>query len=126
MSQNILDTRPNPILHEALKTLRNQRNELTLGPPIIFRSLKKLCNGLERFPQCSKPLDKSSQLLGQILNSLHSLHKIPISTKPNQLGMSKLLFGMSLYLLSPIMTRPNRYLHIFNINQERLLIFSKG
>jgi hypothetical protein len=36
VSQNIFDTRPDPILHKALKTLRNQRDELTLGLPIIF------------------------------------------------------------------------------------------
>jgi hypothetical protein len=122
----VLDTHLHPILDEALKVLRNQQDEVALGRPIIFRSLKKLCNGLERFPQCSKPLVRCSQLLGQILNGLHPLHKIPVSTKSNQLGTSELFFGMSLYLLGPIVIRSNRYLHIFNISQERLLIFSKG
>jgi hypothetical protein len=117
MSQNVLDTCPDPILHEALKALRNQRDELAPGPPIIFRSPKKLRNSLERFPQSHKSLVRCRQLLGQILNGFHPLHKIPVSTKPNQLGMSELFFGMSLYLFSPIMIRLNQYLHIFNISQ---------
>jgi hypothetical protein len=91
--------------------LRNQRDELALGLPIIFKSPKKLRNGLERFPQSCKPLVRCRQLLGQILNGFHLLHKILVSTKPNQLSTSKLFFGTSLYLFSPIMTRLNRYLH---------------
>jgi hypothetical protein len=98
--QNVLDTRPDPILHESLKALRNQWDELAPGPPIIFRCLKKLCNGLERFSQCSKPLVRCSQLLRQILNGLHPLHKIPVSTESNQLGTSELFFGTNLYLLA--------------------------
>jgi hypothetical protein len=71
-------------------------------------------------------LVRCCQLLGQILNGFHPLHKIPVSTNSNQLGTSVLFFGTSLYLLGPIMVRQNRYLHIFNISQEHLLIFSKG
>jgi hypothetical protein len=117
MSQNVLDTRSDPILHEALKALRNQRDELASGPSIIFRSPKKLRNSLERFLQSRKPLVRCCQLIGQILNGFHPLHKIPISTKPNQLGTSELFFSTSLYLFGPIMIRLNRYLYIFNISQ---------
>jgi hypothetical protein len=110
MSQNILDTHPDPILHKVLKSLRNQGNELAPGLPIVFRSAKKLCNGFKIFSQYSKSLIECSQLLGQIINSLHPLHKISVSTKPNQVGTSKLFFSTSLYLFGPIMARPNQYL----------------
>jgi hypothetical protein len=45
---------------QALKALRNQRDELALGPPTIFKSLKKFRNSPKRFPQCSKPLVRCS------------------------------------------------------------------
>jgi hypothetical protein len=73
----------NPILDEALEALRNQQDEVALGPSIIFRSLKKLGNDLKRFSPSGKPLIRYCQLLGQILNSLLDLHKFPVSSTPN-------------------------------------------
>jgi hypothetical protein len=112
-----------PILNEALKV---PRDKVAPGPFIIFRSLKKLRNSLERFSQSGKLLVRYHQLLGQIFNSFHSLHKILVSTKSNQLGMSEFFFSTSFYLLGPIVIRVNRYLHIFNNIQERLLISMEG
>jgi hypothetical protein len=45
-----------PILDEALKARRDQQDKVAPGPSIIFRSLKKLYNSLERFSQSGKPL----------------------------------------------------------------------
>jgi hypothetical protein len=126
MGQDVLDARLDPILNETLKAHRDQRDEVTLGPSIIFRSLKKLCNSLKRFPQGGKLLVRYRQLLQQIVNGFHSLHKILVSTKSNQLGMSEFFISMSFNLLSPIMIRVNQYLLLFNIIQELLLISTEG
>jgi hypothetical protein len=107
MCQDILDARLGPLLDETLETHRDQRDKVALGPSIIFRSPKKLGNGLERFPQDGKPLIRYHQLLQQIINGFYSLHKIPVSTKSNQLGVSEFFFSMSFYLLSPIVIRAN-------------------
>jgi hypothetical protein len=115
MCQGILDARLNPFLDKTLEAHRDQWDEVTLGPSIIFRSPKKLGNCLERFPQDSKPLIRYRQLLGQIINSFYSLHKIPVSTKSNQPGTSEFFFSTSFYLLRPIVIRVNQYLHLFNI-----------
>jgi hypothetical protein len=56
MCQDILDARLDPLLDETLEAHRDQQDEVTLGPSIIFRSLKKLGNKLERFPQGGKLL----------------------------------------------------------------------
>jgi hypothetical protein len=50
MCQDILDTRLDPLLDKTLEAHRDQRDEVTLGPSIIFRSPEKLGDGLERFP----------------------------------------------------------------------------
>jgi hypothetical protein len=50
MSQDVLNARLDPILDKTLEAHGDQRDEVTLGPSIIFNSLKKLGNGLEIFP----------------------------------------------------------------------------
>jgi hypothetical protein len=126
MGQDVLGVRLDRVLDETLKAHRDQRDEVAPGPSIVFRSSKKLHSGLERFSQGGKPLVRYRQLLRQIVNGFHSLHKIPVSTKSNQLGASEFFFSMSFYLLGPIMIRANRYLHLFNIIQELLLISTEG
>jgi hypothetical protein len=76
MFQDILDAHLDPFLDKTLEAHRDQRDEVVLGPSIIFRSLKKLGNGLERLSQGGKPLIRYRQLLRQIINGFHSLHKI--------------------------------------------------
>jgi hypothetical protein len=111
VSRNVLDTCPDP--HPSQSSEDTQESEGWTHP----RSSHYLRNSLERFPQSCKLLVRCHLLFGQILNGFHPLHKISVSTKPNQLSTSELFFGMSLYLFSPIMTRLNQYLHIFNISQ---------
>jgi hypothetical protein len=115
MSQDVLDAHLDPLLDKTLKAHGDLQDEVAPGPFIIFRSPKKLGNGLERFSQGGKPLIIYRQLLGQIINGFHSLHKILVSTKSNQLGASEFFFSMSFYLLSPIVIRVNQYLHLLNI-----------
>jgi hypothetical protein len=115
MCQDILDAHMDPLLDQTLEVHRDQRDKVAPDPFIIFRSPKKLGNGLERFSQGGKPLIRYCQLLGQIINGFHFLHKIPISTKSNQLGASEFFFSMSFYLFSPIVIRANQYLHLFSI-----------
>jgi hypothetical protein len=50
MHKDILNARLNSPLDKALETLRDQRDEGASTTPIIFRSLEKLGDGLERFP----------------------------------------------------------------------------
>jgi hypothetical protein len=126
ISQDVLDARLDRILDETLKAHKDQRDEVAPDPSIIFRSPKKLCNGHEKFSQGGKPLVRYRQLLGQIINGFHSLHKISVSTKSNQLGASEFFFSMSFYLLGPLVIRVNQYLHLFNIIQELLLISTEG
>jgi hypothetical protein len=104
-----------PLLDKTLKVHRDQQDEIAPDPFIIFRSPKKLGNGLKRFSQGGKPLIRYRWLLEQIINGFHSLHKIPISTKSNQLGASEFFFSTSFYLFIPIVIRANQYLHLFSI-----------
>jgi hypothetical protein len=126
MCQDILDARLDHLFDKTQEVHRDQQDEVASGPSIIFRSPKKLGDGLERFPQGDKLLIRYRQLLGQIINSFHSLSKIPVSTKSNQLGTSEFFFSMSFYLLDPIVIRVNQYLHLFNIIHELLLISMEG
>jgi hypothetical protein len=126
MCQDILDACLDPLLNKTLEAHGDQWDEVVTGPSIIFRSPKKLGNSLKRFPQGGKPLIRYRQLLGQIINGFHSLHKISVSTKSNQLDVSEFFFNTSFYLLGPIMIRVNRYLHLFNILRELLLISTEG
>jgi hypothetical protein len=50
MCQDILDARLDPFLDKTLEAHRDQRDEVTPGPSMIFRSSEKLGDGLERFP----------------------------------------------------------------------------
>jgi hypothetical protein len=115
MSQEVLDACLDPFLDKTLEAHEDQRVEVTPGPSIVFRSLKKLGNGLKRFPQGGKPLISYRQLFRQIINGFHSLYKIPVNTKSYQLGTSEFFFSTSFYLLSPIVIQANQYLHILNI-----------
>jgi hypothetical protein len=115
MCQDVLNACLDPLLDETLEAHRDQWDEVALGHSIIFRSSKKLGNGLERFSQGDKSLIRYRQLLGQIINGFYSLHKIPVSTKSNQLGATEFFFSTSFYLLSPTVIRANQYHHLFNI-----------
>jgi hypothetical protein len=64
MSQDILDARLDPLLDKTLEMHRDQQDKVTLGPSIIFKSPKKLGDGLKRFSQGGKPLVRYRQLLG--------------------------------------------------------------
>jgi hypothetical protein len=84
MCQDILDARLDPLLDKTLEAHGYQRDEVTPGPSIIFGSPKKLGNDPKRFLQGGKLLIRYRKLLRQIINGLHSLHKISVSTKSNQ------------------------------------------
>jgi hypothetical protein len=60
MSQDVLNARLDPILDKTLEVHGDQRDEVAPGPSIIFKSPKKIDNGLERF----KLLIRYRQLLG--------------------------------------------------------------
>jgi hypothetical protein len=122
MCEDVLDAHLDPLLDKILEAHKDQRDEVAPGPSIIFRSLKKLHNGLKRFSQGGKPLVRYRQLLRQIFNSFHSLHKISVSSLPNQPGKGKILFGSSSYLLNPVVVVENRNLHLLDIFQEHLFI----
>jgi hypothetical protein len=48
MCQDILDARVYLLLDKTLEAHRDQRDEVTPGPSIIFRTAEKLDDGLER------------------------------------------------------------------------------
>jgi hypothetical protein len=59
-------------------------------------------------------------------SSMVDLHKIPVSSTPNQLSKGKLFFSMNDYLLSPVVVTTNKYLHFLNNLREFLLISTEG
>jgi hypothetical protein len=67
------------------------------------------------FPQGVPVLGSHHHLTIQDLNSFLDLHKIPVSTTPNQLGKSKIFLGSNNYLLFSVVVALNQHLHILNV-----------
>jgi hypothetical protein len=70
---------------------------------------------VKRFPQGVLVLDSRRQLTIQDLNNFLDLHKIPVSTTPDQIGKSKIFLSSNNYLLHPVVVALNQHLHILNV-----------
>jgi hypothetical protein len=93
LGQDIPGAELGTLLHELLETSWHQGDKLSPRLTIIRQSSEEVGHQAKGFPQGILVLSGHHQFSTQILNSFLDLHKIPVSSMPNQLGKGKLFFN---------------------------------